>query len=82
MRVIGYLPDKPYSFPKETIAAFLKKVNAYYDQDYTSSFLAYLKEKNYKGEVVGDTYYAYGVSSHAMIPEKGLNAAFILLEFL
>lgn len=46
MRVIGYLPDKPYSFPKETIAAFLKKVNAYYDQDYTSSFLAYLKEFN------------------------------------
>ena len=50
--------------------------------DLKDKYLAYLKEKNYKGEVVGDTYYAYGVSSHAMIPEKGLNAAFILLEFL
>ncbi len=50
--------------------------------DLKDKYLNYLKENNYKGEIVGDKYIAYGVASHAMVPEKGLNAAFILLDFL
>ena len=51
-------------------------------KDYTKEFLKFLKDKGYNGEVKDNTYIAYGLSAHAMTPEKGLNAAFILFEFL
>ena len=50
--------------------------------DYSKEYLEFLKENNYKGEVKDGKYYAYGVAAHAMCPEKGLNASFILFEFL
>ena len=47
-----------------------------------NEYLQYLKEKDYKGEIVDGYYVAYGVASHAMVPQNGLNSAFILMEFL
>ena len=45
-------------------------------------FITYLNENNYKGEIQEGYYVAYGVASHAMVPQNGLNSAFILMEFL
>lgn len=45
-------------------------------------YLAFLKKNNYQGKVDKDCYIAYGVASHAMVPEKGVNAGFILFSFL
>ena len=50
--------------------------------DLKNEFLDYLKKNNYKGEINGDTYIAYGIASHAMQPDKGLNAIYILFDFL
>lgn len=50
--------------------------------DLKTEYLAYLTKNNLKGEVKGDEYLAYGVSAHAMSPEKGVNAAFTLIKFL
>lgn len=50
--------------------------------DLKEEFLKYLKENNYKGEVVNNQYIAYGNASHAMEPDKGLNAIYILFDFL
>lgn len=47
-----------------------------------NEFLEYLKENNYKGEVKNDNYITYGVSSHAMVPQNGLSALDIMMEFL
>lgn len=52
------------------------------NKDLSNEYLAWLQKNNYKGEVVNNTYIAYGVASHAMCPQNGLNAAFILLAFL
>ncbi len=50
--------------------------------DLEKEYLLYLKENNYKGEVKDGQYFAYGKSCHGMSPEEGLNAAFILIDFL
>ena len=52
------------------------------NKDLKKEYLEYLKANNYQGEIVGDEYIAYGKASHAMVPFKGLNASFILFEFL
>ena len=44
-------------------------------EDYSKEFMAFLKEKNYQGEYKDSKYIAYGVASHAMNPELGVNAA-------
>lgn len=51
-------------------------------KDLTNEYLAYLKAHGYEGKVEKDLYIAYGKASHAMVPEKGLNASFILFDFL
>ncbi|MDE7106062.1 MAG: dipeptidase PepV, partial [Anaeroplasmataceae bacterium] len=51
-------------------------------KNYKKEYLSFLEKNNYQGKVEGDTYYAYGVASHAMVPQNGLNASFILFEFL
>lgn len=51
-------------------------------KDYKKEYLSYLEEHHYNGKIEGDTYYAYGIASHAMVPQNGLNAGFILFEFL
>ena len=52
------------------------------EADYSEAFLKYLKENNYKGSYEDGKYKAYGLAAHAMCPEKGLNAAYILFDFL
>ncbi len=51
-------------------------------KNYKEEFQAFLKQHGYQGEIQNDEYIAYGVASHAMVPEKGVNAGFILFEFL
>ena len=51
-------------------------------KDLKKEYLKYLKDNNFNGEVVDDKYIAYGIASHAAMPEKGLNAIFILFKFL
>lgn len=51
-------------------------------KDLKQKYLSFLEKKNYKGTVENDTYIAYGIASHAMVPQNGLNAGFILFEFL
>ena len=51
-------------------------------KDLKEEYLLFLKNNNYKGEIIGDEYVAYGISAHAMCPQNGQNAAFILFEFI
>ena len=50
--------------------------------DLKSKFKDYLSFNGLKGEVKGDKYIVHGKRSHAMQPNLGINAAFILAEFL
>ncbi|RIA77752.1 succinyl-diaminopimelate desuccinylase [Anaeroplasma bactoclasticum] len=50
--------------------------------DYSKEFEKFLKDKNYNGKYQNGEYIAYGVAAHAMNPEIGVNAAYILFEFL
>ncbi len=52
------------------------------NKDLTKEYQEYLAKHNYQGEIVEGYYVAYGVSSHAMVPQNGLNASFILFSFL
>nr|MCR5231178.1 Sapep family Mn(2+)-dependent dipeptidase [Acholeplasmatales bacterium] len=45
-------------------------------------FKEFLKENNYNGEYKDGEYIAYGLAAHAMNPELGVNAIYILFEFL
>lgn len=58
------------------------KVECTLNVDIEKEFLEYLSKNNYKGEVVDHKYIVYGLAAHAMCPEKGVNALFILFDFL
>lgn len=46
-------------------------------------FIEYLKNNKYRGGILNeDTYVVYGYASHAMDPDKGLNAIYIMFDFL
>ena len=45
-------------------------------------FKEFLEKKNYKGEIKDSKYIIYGESSHAMDPDKGINAIYLMFEFL
>ena len=45
-------------------------------------FKEFLERKNYKGEIKNGKYIIYGESSHAMDPDKGINAIYLMFEFL
>lgn len=51
-------------------------------RDLKDKFKAFLSFNGFKGEVIDDTYYVYGKRAHAMQPNTGVNAAFILAQFL
>ena len=51
-------------------------------KDLKKEYQEYLAKNNYQGEIDGEYYVAHGVSSHAMVPQNGLNASFILFSFL
>jgi succinyl-diaminopimelate desuccinylase len=50
--------------------------------DLKDKFLKHLSFNGLKGEIVGDKYIVHGKRAHAMQPNLGINAAFILAEFL
>ncbi len=64
-----------------------EKAVAIVDEKYKAAYAKFLNELEYKGEMndLGDgtvELIAYGKSAHAMEPNDGLNAGFILLTFL
>ena len=50
--------------------------------DLKDEFLKYLSFNGLKGEIKKDKYIVHGKSAHAMQPNLGINAAFILAQFL
>ena len=50
--------------------------------DLKDEFNKYLTFNGLKGEIIGDKYVVHGKRAHAMMPNLGINAAFILAEFL
>lgn len=50
--------------------------------DLKDAFLRYIDENDYHGQVVGDTYTIQGKSAHAMTPDSGLNAGYLMAQFL
>lgn len=51
-------------------------------KDFKKEYLEFLNKNGYNGEIVDDNYIAYGIASHAMVPQNGINASFILFSFL
>jgi succinyl-diaminopimelate desuccinylase len=51
-------------------------------QDVSSAFQSYLLEHQYQGKIEGNTYTIYGKNSHAAWPYMGVNAIFLMAEFL
>lgn len=47
-----------------------------------NEYKEFLKKNNYNGEYKDERYIAYGLAAHAMCPQNGVNAAYILFEFL
>lgn len=45
-------------------------------------FNTYLKENNYNGSYTNGVYKVIGKGAHAMCPEEGINAAYILFDFI
>ena len=50
--------------------------------DLKNEFINFLKENNYQGEIDNEYYITYGRASHGAFPMHGLNAAYIMFEFL
>ncbi len=48
----------------------------------SKEFKSFLKYNDYNGEIKGDKYIVHGKNAHAMTPNLGVNAAFILAKFL
>jgi len=73
--IVKFYSGERYNIvPEEAHMTLSKNLSKEYEQ--------FLKENNYKGEFKNGVYYAYGTAAHAMTPEKGFNAAFVLFEFL
>ena len=51
-------------------------------KDMSKEYKEYLVLNNYNGEIIDDYYIAYGKAAHAMCPQNGINAAYILFDFL
>lgn len=73
--IVSFYSGERYNIVPEEAHMVLNK-------NFSKEYAKFLKEHNYKGEFKDDTYYAYGTAAHAMTPEKGFNASFILFEFL
>lgn len=52
------------------------------NKDLKKEFKEFLNKNNYSGEVVGNTYKTYGKAAHGSMPALGLNANFIMAEFI
>ncbi len=64
-----------YNIVPDECVAILKK-------DLSTEFTAFLQLKGYQGETDGKKYVIYGQSSHAAWPQHGVNAVFLMTEFL
>jgi len=64
-----------YNVVPDECVAVLKK-------DVRSAFEAYLADHQYQGKVEDHTYTIYGKNSHAAWPYMGVNAIFLMAEFL
>ncbi len=59
-----------------------EKAEATLTIDLKDAFKKFLKYNDYKGEYKEGRYIVYGKNAHAMTPNLGVNAAFILAKFL
>lgn len=50
--------------------------------DLSKDFQTYLDSHGYQGKIEGHTYTVYGKNAHAAWPQNGLNAIFLMTEFL
>ena len=50
--------------------------------DLSKEFIKYLNDNNLDGKYENGIYKVYGLAAHAMCPEKGINAAYLLFDFL
>jgi succinyl-diaminopimelate desuccinylase len=58
------------------------KASATLSVDLKQAFNNFLKHNGFKGEIEGNTYTVHGKNAHAMQPHLGVNAGFILAQFL
>ena len=54
------------------------KLNVNLDKE----FLDYVKEKKIDGEIIDGAYQVKGLAAHAMCPQNGVNAAYLLFDFI
>ncbi len=73
--LVSFESGNRYNVVPDVATAVLKK-------DVSEAFENFLSFNGFKGEVNGDTYTVYGKRAHAMQPNVGINAAFILAQFL
>lgn len=52
------------------------------DVDLSEAFEKFLSNNNYRGEVDGNKYIIKGKAAHAMAPDSGINAGYLLAQFL
>ena len=60
----------------------MDEVTAILKVDLSKEFNEYLQKHNLNGKVEGNTYFIEGLASHAMEPEKGINAGLHMCNFL
>jgi len=73
--IIEFRSGERYNVVPDYAEAILK-------DDLKERFNTFLKYNNFKGEVKDNKYIVYGKNAHAMTPNLGVNAAFILATFL
>ncbi len=52
------------------------------DKDLSKEFLAYLEKNEYVGRIEGNQYTIYGKNAHAAMPDLGVNAIHLMVNFL
>ncbi len=73
--IVSLKAGERYNVVPDQIEAVLKK-------DLSQEFKAYLLEKKIQGEMIGEKYVIYGKNAHAAWPYAGINAIFLMTEFL
>ena len=73
--IISIHAGERYNVVPDECVAVLKK-------DVTEAFNAYLNKNQYQGKVEGNSYTIFGKNSHAAWPYNGVNAIFLMAEFL
>jgi succinyl-diaminopimelate desuccinylase len=51
-------------------------------KDFSKEFSEYLEKNIYTGEIDGNKYTIFGKQAHAAMPDLGVNAIFLMVEFL